>query len=111
MEYWSIGVLEYWSVSIGVVGGLEGWNGVRIPAGPPLHPSTTPYLHPSITPFLPAIDAHDAAQEVDDSYVVQAELAHLGRYTLLGRVMLERFEDIGIRAGVAAEKPPEAGYK
>src|ERR1019366_7890661 len=56
-------------------------------------------IHHSRRRLLAIVNTHGAAQQADDADIGQAKLAHLCRNGVLGRVVLERFENIGIRAG------------
>src|SRR5262245_30087570 len=56
---------------------------------------------------LPEVDADGAGEIVDHAHVLQAKPAHLRLDPALGRVMLERFKDVGVGVGAAGEREPE----
>src|SRR5262249_23141953 len=54
--------------------------------------------------LLSVVNAHDAAEKVERLHAVQAQFAHFDLESLLGGVMLQRFEDVGVGAGATAEE-------
>src|SRR6185437_2413622 len=61
--------------------------------------------------FFGVVDGHGAAQNVQDADVLPAEVAHFGGHGLLGGIVFEGFEDIGVGRAVAAEDFAENGQE
>src|SRR5581483_7448247 len=66
---------------------------------------------PTLQRFLRVMNAHHAAEEVDDAHVGQSEFAQLCGHAVLRGIFAERLKDVSMRRGVAAKNFPEQRHE